>query len=125
VIFDTDVVIWGLRGNERAGATVDAAESRAISIVSLIEIFQGARSKADLRDIQRLLRSLQFRVLPLAESIGATAAAIVEEHTLATGIELGDALIAATALESGETLCTANVKHFRRIKNLSCVAFRP
>lgn len=125
MIFDTDVLIWASRGNLRAARMIDAVTDRELSIISLMELLQGARSKIEVRLIQQSLRQLQFRVLPLSESIGATAAALVEEHAVAHGIQLADALIAATAIESKLPLCTANVKHFRPIRALSRVAFRP
>lgn len=125
MIFDTDVLIWALRGNLRAARVIDAANDRAISLISLMELLQGARSKLEVRQIQQSLRQLQFRILPLSESIGAAAAALVEQHALAHGIQLADALIAATALDAGLPLCTANVKHFRPIRKLSRVSFRP
>ena len=125
MIFDTDVLIWASRGNPGAARTIDAAADRALSIVSLMELLQGARSKLEVRQIQQSLRQLQFRILPLSESIGATAAALIEQHALAHGIQLADALIAATAIESGQPLCTANARHFRPIRALSRVAFRP
>jgi predicted nucleic acid-binding protein len=125
MIFDSDILIRQSRGNQRAANVVNAAADREMSIISLMELLQGARSKVEVLDIKGSLRMLGFRVLPLSESIGATAAALVEEHNLATGIQLADALIAATALASGEPLCTGNTKHFRSIKKLSCVAFRP
>jgi len=104
---------------------IDSATDRALSIVSLMELLQGARSKLEGRQIQQSLRQLQFRILPLSEPIGATAAALIEQHALAHGIQVADALIAATAIESGHPLCTANAKHFRPIRALSRVAFRP
>ena len=125
MIFDTDVLVWASRGNLSAARTIDAASDRALSIVSLMELVQGARSKLEARQIRQSLRQLQFRILPLSEPIGATAAAIVEQHALAHGIQLADALIAATAIETDLPLCTANVKHFRPIGSLSRVAFRP
>ena len=125
MIFDTDVLVWASRGNLRAARTIDAATDRALSIISFMELLQGARSKLESRQIRQSLRQLQFRVLPLSEAIGATAAAIIEQHALAHGIQLADALIAATAIEADHPLCTASVKHFRPINSLSRVAFRP
>ena len=125
MIFDTDVLIWASRGNPGAARTIDAATDRALSIVSLMELLQGARSKLEVRQIQHSLRQLQFRILPLSEPIGATAAALIEQHALTHGIQLADALIAATAIEWGLPFCTANAKRFRPIRALSRAAFRP
>ena len=125
MIFDTDVLVWASRGNRRAAHAVDAAPDRALSIVSLMELLQGARSKLEVRQIKQSLNALRFRILPLSESIGFKAAAIIEQHALAHGIQVADALIAATAIETDLPLCTANVKHFRPILALSRVAFRP
>ncbi len=125
MIFDTDVLIWTLRGNPRAARTINAATERAISVVSFMELLQGARSKLEIRRIQQSLLELQFNLLPLSESIGATATALIGQHALSHGIQVADALIAATAVLSGQRLCTANIKHFRPIRVLSLIAFRP
>lgn len=125
MIFDTDVLIWASRGNIKAARAIDAAQDRALTIVSYMELLQGARSKLEIRQIQQSLRQLEFRILPLSEAIGAAAAALIEQHALAHGIQLADALIAATAIDSGRQFCTGNSKHFRSIHGLSCVAFRP
>jgi len=125
MIFDTDVLIWASRGNLRAARAIDAAEDRSFSIVSLMELLQGARSKLEARGIQQSLRQLRFRILPLSESIGAVAAGLIEQHALAHGIQLADALIAGTAIDAGEPLCTGNTKHFRPVRGITLVAFRP
>ena len=77
MIFDTDVLVWALRGNPGAARTIDAAADRAVSIVSLMELIQGARSKLEVLRIRQSLRQLQFRILPLSEPIGTAAAAII------------------------------------------------
>ncbi|MEO8595046.1 MAG: type II toxin-antitoxin system VapC family toxin [Candidatus Solibacter sp.] len=125
MIFDTDVLIWATRGNSRAARVIDDAADRALSIVSLMELIQGARSKLEARQIQKSLRQLGFRILPLSESVGSVAAAIIEEHALSHGIQLADALIAATAMQADIPLCTGNAKHFRVIRGMTVVAFRP
>ncbi|MEP7355305.1 MAG: PIN domain-containing protein [Acidobacteriota bacterium] len=125
MIFDTDVLVWATRGNTAAARAVDRAADRALSIVSLMELLQGARSKLEARQIQQSLRQADFRVLPLSETIGSKAASLIEQHSLATGIELADALIAATVLDANDFFCTANTKHFREIRGLSLTSFRP
>lgn len=125
MIFDTDVLIWAGRGNPAAARIIDATADRALSIVSLMELLQGARSKLEAGKIQKSLRKLRFRVLPLSEAIGTAATTLIERHSLAHGIQLADALVAATALEWDSPLCTANTKHFRPIPELSLVTFRP
>jgi len=124
-MFDTDVLIWFLRGNEKAGRMIDATPERTLSLVTLMELLQGARSAQESREIRRFLQRQGFRVMPLTESIGHLALALIEEHGLRDGLQVADSLIAATARESGETLATGNVKHFRRIGNLEVKAFRP
>ena len=125
MIFDTDVLIWLSREDEKAKELIEATEDRATSIVSYMELLQGALSKAEMKTIQEFVRNTGFRVIPLNESIGHLAAALIEEHALSSGLRIEDALIAATARESGEVLATANIRHFRPIRNLELKAFRP
>ena len=125
MIFDSDVLIWLSRKNHEAIRWIDSTPDRALSVVTLMEVLQGARSRADMRKTQESLRNLGFRVLPLSERIGHIAAGLIEEYSLAHGLQMPDALIAATAIETGEVLATANVRHFRPIRRLAWKPFRP
>jgi predicted nucleic acid-binding protein len=125
VIFDSDVLIWFLRGDPSAIELIDSTTDRAISIVTLMEVQQGAKSKLEMKTTRELLRQTKFRVLSLTESIGHIAAGLIEEHALSCGLGIPDALIAATAREAGETLATCNLRHFRPIVNLHLKPFRP
>jgi predicted nucleic acid-binding protein len=125
VIFDSDVLIWFSRGDAEAIALVNASIDRSVSIVSLMEILQGVKSKAEMRTTKQFFQMLNFRVLPLTESIGQIAANLIDEHALSCGLSVTDALIAATAREAGETLATGNMRHFRPIANLDLKPFRP
>lgn len=125
MIFDSDVMIWFSRGDPDAIALVNSSVDRAVSIVSLMEILQGSKSKAEMRTTKQFFQMLNFRVLPLSESIGHIAAGLIEEHALSCGLRLEDALIAATVREAGETFATGNIRHFRHIANLDLKPFRP
>jgi hypothetical protein len=67
---------------------------------------------------------LELRLLPVTEPISYRAVQLIESHTLGDGLQLGDALIAATALEHDETLITGNIRHFRPIHGLKLKTFR-
>jgi predicted nucleic acid-binding protein len=90
-----------------------------------MELLQTARDRRQLETTQRFVRDMAFTVLPLTQDIGHRALVYVEQHTLASGLRAGDALIAATAVEHGLGLATANAKHFRPIAGLQLQVFRP
>ena len=125
MLVDTDVLIWVLRGNHRAGAAVDQCPSRAISIVTYMELIQGARDKQELKAIKRFLTDMGFGTLPLTENIGHRASIYMEEYVLSDGLSMADALVAATAIEGGEPLLSGNIKHYRVLSELELHSFRP
>jgi predicted nucleic acid-binding protein len=125
MLFDTDVLIWALRGSARAAKEIDDAEERYISAVNYMELMQGARSKREQTMIKQFLNALGFIVLPITEAVSHRATIFIEEHALKSGIQLADALVFATACEHSLTLCSANQKHFRAIRSLDAKVFRP
>lgn len=125
MMFDTDVLIWVLRGNQAAADLLDGQAERTVSIVSVMELQQGARSRQESRSIRRFLQNNDFRVIAINEWISHLAATLVEDHALTTGLGLADALIAATARENGIILATGNVRPMRSIAGLELKAFRP
>ena len=125
MLFDTDILIWIQRGNHRAAVLVEKEEERCISVLTYMELLQGAREKRQHKHILDFLREFSFRILPLSENIGNRAAIYVEEYSLSHGLRAGDAIIAATATERGLTLCTSNARHYRPIKELKLRTFKP
>lgn len=124
MVFDTDVLIWFLRGSAKAARAIDAAGQRFISVVTYMELIQGARDKREIRTIKMYLADLRFEILPLSENIGHRASIYMEEYRLASSLNMADALVAASVIENGEKLLTGNVRHFRAIKELQCHPFR-
>jgi len=124
-IFDTDILIWLQRGNEKAATLIDNTNERAISIITLMELLQCAPSKLFHKQIRGFLLDYNFKVLPLTENIGHRASIYIEEYSLGAGIRVGDALIAATTVESNQELISGNKKHYHLITELNLQVFTP
>jgi predicted nucleic acid-binding protein len=118
VLFDTDILIWLQRGNVKAAKLVDGATERHISVLTRMELLQGAENKTHLSHMESFIADYGFVVLPLTDNIGHRALIYVEEYALSYGLRANDAIIAATAIENHLTLCSSNVKHFKPIKDL-------
>jgi predicted nucleic acid-binding protein len=125
MLFDTDVLILVLRGNAKAAKAVDQAALRGLSIVTAMELLQGARNKAEVRTIKGFLADFGFATLPLTENIGHRGLVYMEEYGLSGSLSMADALIAATAIEANQPLVTVNDKHYKPIKELELIRFRP
>jgi predicted nucleic acid-binding protein len=123
--FDTDVLIWFLRGNEKAAGVIDRADDRRISVITYMELLQGARNKEESRTIKKFLADYSFLMVPLTQNIGHRASIYMEEYALQSDMGVSDVLIAATAVENRFALCTANNRHYRGIKDLELKIFRP
>lgn len=125
MLVDTDVLIWVLRGHDGAARAVERITDRALSVVTYMELLQGARGKREIKAIQTSLANLDFRTVPLTENIGHRASIYMEEYAPSAGLTLADALQAATAVETRMPLLTANRRHYRSIRELELKVFRP
>lgn len=125
MLFDTDILIWFFRGNEKAAQIVDYDSSRALSIVSYMELLQGSRSRKEMTLIKSFLKEFNFSTIPLTENIGHRAAIYMEEFVLRVALSPADALIAASAVETNLILATGNKKHFHVIPDLNLKLFQP
>ena len=125
MIFDTDILIWIQKGNEKAAALIDKSADRFLSILTYMELLQAAENKKQHRVVKDFLKDYGFRILPLTENIGHRASVYIEEYSLSSGLRAGDAIIAATATENSMILATGNGKHFKPIKDLTLKIFHP
>jgi predicted nucleic acid-binding protein len=96
-----------------------------MSAVSYMELVQVLRDKAEFRALRQALRFWNASVEPVTEEISARAMFLIEEHALSHNMQLADALIAATALNLGLPLVTANDRHYRHVDGLEITIFRP
>ncbi len=123
--FDTDVLIWVQKGNLCAATLLDETPERYISVQTYLELLQGAKNKREQEHLKHFLVTFNFVILPLTATIGQNAARYIEQYALSSGLRAGDAIIAATAIENNKILCTANIKHFRVIQELTLKVFKP
>jgi predicted nucleic acid-binding protein len=125
MLVDTDVLIWHLRGYPQATRRLDQLPSLTLSAVSYLEVLQGMRNKAEFVAVQKMLQRRQATMLPVTEAITQRATELMEALTLSHGLQMGDALIAATALEHGLPVLTGNVKHFAALPGVLIEGFSP
>ena len=125
MLVDTDVLIWHLRGYPQATMRLDRLDTLTLSTVSYLEVLQGMRNKAELAAVKKMLERRAAVLLPVSEAITLLAVELMESLTLSHGLQMPDALIAATALHHGLPVLTANVKHFSAVEGLRVEAFLP
>ena len=120
MFLDTNIVVDALRRFPPAVTYLETAEQHgtlSLSTPSQMELIIGCRNAAELRCLRIFLE--RFEIRGLSATIGETAVELLYQYRLSYGLLLADALIAATALECGETLYTKNVRHFRMITGLT------
>jgi predicted nucleic acid-binding protein len=118
-------LVWMTRGHLGAIERLAKLLPWQLSAVTYIELAQGCRSKAELAKLKSGLAISRAHILPQTPGITERAMALIDSHALTNGLQLGDALIAATALEHGLALLSGNKKHFAKLPGLNLEVFKP
>jgi len=105
VLFDTNILIDYLRGIPQARAACDRHADRAVSIVTWMEVMAGS-TPANEADARSFL--MNFYTLLLDTDVAERAFLLHRTNR----IKLPDAIIQATAEESGRILLTRNTRDF-------------
>ena len=121
MIIDTDVLIWYLKGNQKAYAFVESQLGFNISVVTYIELVQGMRNKHELNVFRNQFRNWNAKIIHLNEEISAKAMFYIERNYLSHSLQLADALIGATGLVHGMPIATGNDKHYKVISELEVI----
>jgi predicted nucleic acid-binding protein len=125
LLIDTDVLIWMTRGHVGAAVKLQTVIPWRISAVTYMELAQGCRNKEELVRVKKGLALCQTEIIPVSVAISDRAVQLIDAYALSHGLQLGDALIAATAFEYHLTVLTANAKHFSQIERLNIEVFIP
>ncbi len=114
-IADTNIFIKIFRGDADLKKQVESLNV-AVSSVVLLELLQGSKDKAELRQIEKYLAC--FTVVHFNENVSKKAIELVKTYSKSHGLLLADAIIAATCLENDRELMTFNIKDFKFIRGL-------
>ena len=124
MIIDTDVLVWYMRGNEKAYKAIEKTNNFFISVVTYMELVQGMRDKKELNTFRKALHTWNTNLIYVSEEISSKAMFYVEQHFLSHSLQIADALIGATAVAYGLPILTGNNKHYKVIKDLQIKKFR-
>jgi len=114
VLVDSDILIHVSRGRDLGVISkwIELSKSDAAvlySPVSVAELWAGVRP-SEHDPINNLFRSLTC--VPIDQEIGHQAGAFLRRFRKSHGVEIADALIAASAVASAAELWTLNRKHY-------------
>jgi predicted nucleic acid-binding protein len=113
ILLDSDVIIEWLRGSQPVAGSLlkllEGGHNLLWTPVSVAEVFAGAR-KGESARIETLFLILE--TLPISMHIGKKAGYYLQKYSRSHSVELGDALIAASACEARLPLWTLNRKHY-------------
>lgn len=121
IICDTDVIIEFLKGKQDLDKKFEeyGYDNLYLSSISIMELYSGAFNK---KEIQKINMSLQeLHILHISEEISAASVQLIEKYSKSHGLQLPDAIIAASALENKIPLFTFNRKDYRFIPGLQLV----
>ena len=113
-LIDTDIAIDHFHGNQSAhdffAQTLASGDALYISVITLTELLAGMRSGEE--ELTEKLLSL-FTVIDVDNAIGRKAGEYLRRYSRSHNVDLGDALIAATAAMMEAELVTRNIKIIR------------
>ncbi len=111
---DADVLIWHLRGKKQARDFLISLRDQ-----DAYELYTSALQRAEVvffmrpdeEETTELFLS-QFKTEPVDQKIIDSAGALYRKWQPSHGIDTNDAILAATAIQTGGRIFTLNIKHY-------------
>lgn len=121
VLCDTNIFIHAFNGRQ---STIDrlqeiGLEQVAISVITVMELYQGMSNKTELARMKRKIR--YYDVLEIDSSISRLAASLIENFRLSNNLQIPDAIIGATAVIHQIPFYTYNIKDFDFIPGINLI----
>lgn len=116
MILDSNIIIYAAEPEYESVREFIAEQNPAASVISKIEVLGYHKMTPENQRILEEIFELLL-LLPLSDDVIERAISLRQKRK----ISLGDALIAATALEHGMPIATANISDFNWIEDLDVV----
>lgn len=117
LLMDSDILIEYLRGRD---AAIEYLENRdaelLISVMTVAELYSGAKGRKELTALSQFFEA--FEAIPIDTEVARIGGDLRRRYGPSHSTGLADALIAATAQQTGAKLVTFNKKHFPMLKNI-------
>jgi predicted nucleic acid-binding protein len=119
ILCDTNVLIEAFKGNEKIIKKIEhiGIENIGISSITVMELYYGVLNKRELNKIKKEINALT--IVHFSDAISKLAVRLIENYGKSHGLQIPDAIIAATALSLEWKLLTLNIKDFRFIDGIS------
>jgi len=126
MILDTSFLIDLMNGDEQTVKKLreleENGENQSTTAVTLFELWSGIhQSELPERERQKVIEVTGDRVVHNLEPESGKEAGKIDGKLVKEGktVDPEDAMIAAIAIENGETVLTGNRKHFKRISEVT------
>jgi predicted nucleic acid-binding protein len=118
ILCDTNVFIHAFNDNKSTIAQLNLIgnENIAISVITLMEFYQGMGNKTELARMKKAMR--YYDVVQIDNAISEIAIELIEKFNLSHGLQIPDAIIGATAIIYEIPLYTYNIKDFKFMPNI-------
>ena len=116
-LLDSDILVEYLRNQPQAIDYIDSLEGELLtSVITVAELIAGARNQTERKSIELFLSAMI--VIAIDYAIARQGGLYRQQYKQSHGTGLDDALIAATAEQTGAVLVSFNKRHFPMITNL-------
>ena len=111
---DSDVLVWHLRGNQKALKFLQTLRDS-----KTYELWSGVMQRAEIvffmkpeEERATLLFLSQFKTAPIDQRIVDAAAGLYRQWQPSHGLDVNDAILAATVMQTGGQIFCLNTKHY-------------
>ena len=119
IILDTNILIEILKGDQKTIQAVEHFDRLYISAVTAMEIYFRALNKQELIKLKKFI-SL-FNVIAINENISNIATNLIYRYAKSHNLDIPDALIASTSIDTNTPLFTYNKKDFKYITDIELI----